>query len=115
MNSLNCKKKTNRYREITLSDSPDSVKEKETQNTKALVVEFYFKNMTEIICQELERTEFCKFMTNFRIELDKTKFGKLIFSLSTVNCYADMRMDIAGNRTDANSYLKQLCVTQGYF
>lgn len=102
-----------RYREITLSDSTDSVKEKETQNTKDLVVEYYYKNMTEIIGQELERTEFCKFMTNFRIELDQTKFGPLIFSLSPVTCYADTRIDNQGSKADPNSYLKQLCVTQG--
>jgi hypothetical protein len=98
------------YRSVSIEDIPDEEREIKLRHHKNLLFEFYFNNLFQIISQELERTEFVKFMFDFRIMLDQTTFAPLLFSLSPITKYSEF---LTGAGESSKSILKQRAATQG--
>lgn len=80
---------TKEYKAMVLNDLSDADKDTVIRTFRCNLVEFYYNNMLQVVAQELERSEFTKFMSDFKNVVEKTSYGSLIFSISPLVSYSD--------------------------
>jgi hypothetical protein len=100
------------HKQIVSADINETEKDLRIKKLKDSVIDFYFRNMVNVVTQEVDRTEFGKFMADFKSKLERTNYASLIFAISPITKYSDYLSNSDG-QTDSKSVLKQTAATQG--
>jgi hypothetical protein len=99
-------------RNLMALDISQSEKDLKMKRLRDRLIEFYYRNMINVVSQEVERSEFAKFMADFRTKLDRASYSNLIFSLSPITKYSEF-LSNTDSQNDDKPILKQPALTQG--